>query len=68
VNRKSGKAAELLNFSTADGGDVIQWTDLNGMNQQRSIADIVGGYHKLVNINSIRRPSLQAAYFFTQHK
>lgn len=52
VNRKSGKAADVLNFSTADGGDVIQWADLNGSNQQWSIADIGNGYHKLVNINS----------------
>jgi arabinan endo-1,5-alpha-L-arabinosidase len=52
VNRKSGKAADVYNFSTADGGDVVQWTDLNGANQQWSIVDVGGGYHKLININS----------------
>jgi hypothetical protein len=34
VNRNSGKAIEVQNASTADGGNIVQYTDWNGANQQ----------------------------------
>lgn len=34
VNRNSGKALDVLDFSTADGARVVQWPDLDGANQQ----------------------------------
>jgi len=50
--RHSGKVADVSGHSTADGGDVIQWTDNNSANQQWSVVDVTGGYVKLVNRNS----------------
>ncbi|GAA1292480.1 family 43 glycosylhydrolase [Saccharothrix xinjiangensis] len=34
VNRASGKAVDVLDFSAADGADLIQWPDTGGANQQ----------------------------------
>jgi hypothetical protein len=52
VNRNSGKRLDVSQASTADGGDVIQWTDNNGPNQQWRFVDVGGGYYKIVNRNS----------------
>ncbi len=45
VNRHSGKALDVLGWSTADGGDVVQWAPLGGANQQWQLVPIgpVGG-------------------------
>ncbi|GAA3465243.1 GH43 family beta-xylosidase [Saccharothrix longispora] len=34
LNRAAGKAVDVLDFSTADGAQVIQWPDTGGANQQ----------------------------------
>ncbi|MBY8852893.1 RICIN domain-containing protein, partial [Saccharothrix sp. MB29] len=34
LNRAGGKAVDVLDFSTADGAQVIQWPDTGGTNQQ----------------------------------
>lgn len=52
VNRASGRVAEVMNRSTADGADVIQWADNGGTNQQWVITDLNNGFHKLTNVNS----------------
>jgi len=52
VNRHSGKALDVLGFSTADGGDVVQWTDLGGANQQWRFVSSGGGWYRLVNRHS----------------
>jgi pectate lyase len=52
VNVHSGKALETYAWSTADGGDVVQWTDLGGANQQWRFVDAGGGWYRLVNRHS----------------
>ncbi len=47
-NQKSGKLMEVSGQSTADGGDIVQYTDNGGLNQHWRVAD-VSGYKKLVN-------------------
>jgi hypothetical protein len=43
VNRFSGKALDVWEWSTADGGRISQFTDLNGWNQQWQLVNVVGG-------------------------
>lgn len=52
VNRNSGKALDVNGGSTADGGDVIQWTWSNGNNQKWRIDNLGNGYYTLTNVNS----------------
>lgn len=51
INRSSGKALDVTGGSTANGGDVIQWTSNNGNNQKWVITNMNNGY-KLINVNS----------------
>ncbi len=43
VNRAGGKAVDVLDFSTADGADVIQWPDTGGANQQWQLVKLGAG-------------------------
>ena len=52
VNRNSGKLLDVSNKSSADGGNVIQWTDTGGTNQQWQFVSTGNGYYKIVNRNS----------------
>ncbi|MDQ0225637.1 pectate lyase C [Metabacillus niabensis] len=54
INRYSGKALEVYEWSTADGGNIVQYDDLGGANQQWRIIDVGEGYHKIVNVNSLK--------------
>ena len=48
INRNSGKAMHVLNASTADGADVVQWTrDTNATHQQWQFIATTGGFYKL---------------------
>jgi len=47
VNRNSGKALDVYNFSTADGADVVQWGRTNADNQQFQFVDSGGGYYRV---------------------
>ncbi|MDH2423993.1 RICIN domain-containing protein [Sphaerisporangium sp. TRM90804] len=47
VNRNSGKALDVYNSSTADGGRITQWTRNNGNNQQWQFVDSGGGYYRV---------------------
>src|SRR5688572_15966294 len=47
VNRNSGKALDVYNLSTADGGRITQWTRNNGNNQQWQFVDSGGGYYRI---------------------
>ncbi|GAB2993680.1 non-reducing end alpha-L-arabinofuranosidase family hydrolase [Saccharothrix stipae] len=47
VNRNSGKALDVYNFSTADGGNLVQWTRTNADNQQFQFVDSGGGYYRI---------------------
>ncbi|MEV6715171.1 family 43 glycosylhydrolase [Lentzea sp. NPDC051208] len=40
VNRASGKAVDVLDFSAANGAQVIQWPDTGGTNQQWQLVKI----------------------------
>lgn len=51
INRNSGKALDVYKKSTANGGDVIQWSYNGGNNQKWIITDMGNGY-KLINVNS----------------
>src|SRR3990170_5001715 len=61
VNRNSGKALDVYNFSTADGGAIVQWADGNGQNQQFRLADSDGGYVRLIGRQSGKAVEIQGA-------
>lgn len=52
VNRNSGKAMDLWNWSTADGGEIRQFTRTDGNNQQFQFVDVGNGYYQLRNRHS----------------
>ncbi|WP_120321823.1 non-reducing end alpha-L-arabinofuranosidase family hydrolase [Catellatospora citrea] len=52
VNRNSGKALDVYNFSTADGGRITQWTRGTGNNQQWQFVDSGSGYYRLKSRHS----------------
>ncbi|WP_433517918.1 non-reducing end alpha-L-arabinofuranosidase family hydrolase [Nonomuraea sp. CA-143628] len=52
VNRNSGKALDVYNQSTADGGRITQWTRNNGNQQQWQFIDSGGGYYRLKSRHS----------------
>ncbi len=52
VNRNSGKALDVYNFSTADGGRITQWTRGTANNQQWQFVDSGGGFYRLKSRHS----------------
>ncbi|MEU8199363.1 RICIN domain-containing protein, partial [Microbispora amethystogenes] len=52
VNRNSGKALDVYNLSTADGGSLVQWARNNGNNQQWRFVDSGGGYYRVQSRHS----------------
>ncbi|MFF5109519.1 family 43 glycosylhydrolase [Streptosporangium sp. NPDC000509] len=52
VNRTSGKALDVYNLSTADGGRITQWTRNNNNNQQWQFVDSGGGYYRIKSRHS----------------
>ena len=52
INRNSGKVAEVANFSTADGGNVQQWSWTGTSSQQWSFVSVGSGYYNVINRNS----------------
>ncbi|EFM10096.1 Glucan endo-1,6-beta-glucosidase [Paenibacillus curdlanolyticus YK9] len=52
VSKSSGKALDIKDGSTADGGVFQQWAPSGGTNQQFRVEDVGGGYYKLTNITS----------------
>jgi hypothetical protein len=47
-----GKCVDVLNFSAADGAQIVQYTCHDGLNQAFSWQSVGGGYYNLVNVNS----------------
>jgi arabinan endo-1,5-alpha-L-arabinosidase len=48
INRNSGKALHVLNGSTSDGADIVQWTsDPNATSQQWQFVPTTNGFFKL---------------------
>ena len=47
VNRHSGKAMDVFEWSTADGARIAQWARLDGVNQQWQFVDAGNGYYKV---------------------
>src|SRR4051812_24946293 len=52
VNRNSGKAMDMWEWSTADGGQLRQYTRTDAVNQQFQFVDVGSGYYQLRNRNS----------------
>jgi arabinan endo-1,5-alpha-L-arabinosidase len=52
TNRNSGKVLDVSNCSTADGGNIQQWTSLNNVCQSWYITHHADGYYTLRNENS----------------
>jgi len=61
INRNSGKVAEVSNFSTADGGNVQQWTSTGTSSQQWNFVSVGGGYYNVINRNSGKCLDVNAA-------
>ncbi|TDD02870.1 alpha-L-arabinofuranosidase [Nonomuraea deserti] len=52
INRNSGKALDVYNLSTADGGRITQWSRNNGNQQQWQFVDSGGGYYRIKSRHS----------------
>ncbi len=52
VNRHSGKAMDLWGWSTADGGEIRQYSRTDATNQQFQFVDVGSGYYQLRNRHS----------------
>ncbi|MBB4749990.1 non-reducing end alpha-L-arabinofuranosidase family hydrolase [Actinoplanes lobatus] len=52
VNRNSGKALDVYNLSTADGGRITQWTRNDQAQQQWQFVDSGSGYYRLKSRHS----------------
>ncbi|MBB2922811.1 pectate lyase [Cellulomonas cellasea] len=52
VNRQSGKALDVLNWSTADGGQLIQYTRAGGANQQFQFVSSGDGWYRVKSRHS----------------
>lgn len=52
VNRNSGKALDVYNLSTADGGDVVQWSRNGQAQQQWQFVDSGGGWYRVKSRHS----------------
>ncbi|HEV2374589.1 MAG TPA: RICIN domain-containing protein [Streptosporangiaceae bacterium] len=52
VNRATGKSIGVYGASTADGAQIVQWTDDNDPDQQWTLASAGNGYYNIVNVNS----------------
>jgi hypothetical protein len=50
--RHSGKLADVLNASTADGANAVQWTANGQTNQRWRFVDLGGGFFNVVSVNS----------------
>jgi len=51
INQNSGKVVDVSNCSTANGGNIQQWSDL-GNNCQKFTFVATGNYYEIVNVNS----------------
>jgi endo-1,4-beta-xylanase len=47
VNRNSGKAVDVYNFATNDGGRITQWSRTSANNQQWQFVDSGGGWYRI---------------------
>lgn len=54
INRGSGKAMEVYNFSHENGAAVSQWTDWEGDPQLWRLVSVGSGYYQIINANSGR--------------
>ncbi|MBC6462843.1 family 43 glycosylhydrolase [Actinomadura sp. HBU206391] len=52
VNRNSGKALDVYNLSTADGGRITQWTRNNQNQQQWQFVDSGSGHYRIKSRHS----------------
>jgi endo-1,4-beta-xylanase len=52
LNRNSGKALDVYNLSTSDGGRITQWSRNNGNQQQWQFVDSGGGYYRVKSRHS----------------
>lgn len=48
----SGKVLDVLGASTADGGNVVQWSGGSGLNQRWIAWHLGGGWYRFENVNS----------------
>lgn len=52
INRNSGKALDVIDFSVESGANVFQWALHGGTNQQWKFTYVGNGYYKIINKNS----------------
>ena len=52
VNRHSGKAMDLYNWSTADNAPIVQWTRNDQAVQQWRFIDVGSGYYQIRSVHS----------------
>lgn len=52
VNRLSGKPIGVNGGSTANGGQIVQWSNDSDPDQQWTLVDAGGGYYNILDVNS----------------
>ena len=52
VSRATGKCLDVYNWSTADAGEVLQWTCTGGDNQRWQVEPLGDGTSRIINANS----------------
>jgi hypothetical protein len=59
-NKMSGKCIDVYNFSTANGGLMVQWPYWGGNNQRWRITQTAPGRYKIVSVHSGKALDLQS--------
>jgi hypothetical protein len=54
INRATGKCLDVNNWSTADAGDVQQWSCTGGNNQRWQVEPLGDGTSRIMNTNSVK--------------
>jgi hypothetical protein len=52
VNKNSGKVLDVLDGSTENAAQIVQWSDNGSLSQQWYLVDVGSGYKKIVNVKS----------------
>lgn len=52
VNKNSTKVLDVIDGSTANAAEIVQWADNGSLSQQWYVINLEGGYKKIVNVKS----------------
>lgn len=61
ISRHSGKAMEVFDFNTSNGGNIVQWDYWGGDFQKWKVISVGGGYYRIENVGSGRSLDVESA-------